>query len=83
VVQGQLQFENGRGYYIQRAHDRVWLSICEDKILVRQLQGLLDKRVEASGPLERQPRTTHGAVPPGGLFLQKFEIHAVTKNLSR
>jgi len=81
LVTGTLQFENGRGYFISvksKKHsgwnNRVWLAVSEDKIMVRQLQGLEGKSTTVKGELEQMPANVQAAVPPHGMYLRTFEI---------
>jgi hypothetical protein len=87
-VSGQLKFENGRGYYILtreakqgKAHPtetRVWLWVSENKVLVRELQGLMGKEVVATGPLYQMPAETQTSIPPLGMYLPEgFKIEEV------
>lgn len=80
-VTGVLHFLAGHGYYIsvKSASDadretRVWLHISENKILVRQLEGLTDKPVRAKGGLEQMPENSGSSVPPKGMYMSKFDI---------
>ena len=80
-VRGTLHFESGRGYFIAvkpatktEAEIRVWLWISENKVLVRQLQGLNGKEVIASGKLAQLPEGHGASVPPLGLYMSRFEI---------
>jgi hypothetical protein len=84
-VRGTLRFETGHGYYIAvrskgeaERETRVWLLICEDKVLVRQLQGLEGKQVRAEGDLEQMPDNVNAGVPPHGLYLGEFKIEGVS-----
>jgi hypothetical protein len=76
-VRGTLRFESGRGYFIavkpaDKAEQemRVWLRAAEDKVLVRQLEGLSGKEVTAKGKLAQMPATVRASVPPLGLYLR-------------
>jgi hypothetical protein len=80
-VRGTLRFESGRGYFIavkpaneKEQEMRVWLWISEDKVLVRQLQGLTGKEVIAKGKLGQMPEGVGASVPPLGMYLSRFEI---------
>ena len=80
-VRGTLRFESGRGYFIAvkptkqtEQEMRVWLWISENKVLVRQLQGLNGKEVLATGKLAQLPEGHHANVPPLGLYLSRFQI---------
>src|SRR5688572_28159832 len=82
-VRGMLQFQEGKGYFITaksgddlRAENIVWLWITENKILVKQLNGLVNSTVTAKGHLEQMPKNVRGSVPPDGMYLKKFEIEA-------
>jgi len=81
LVTGTLQFENGRGYFISVKstkhsgwNNRVWLAVSEDKIMVRQLQGLEGKSITVKGELEQMPANVQAAVPVHGMYLRTFEI---------
>ena len=76
-VRGTLRFENGRGYFIAvkpadkaKEEMRVWLRAAEDKVLVRQLQGLSGKEVIAKGELVQMPANVRASVPPLGVYLR-------------
>jgi len=76
-VRGTLRFENGRGYFIAvkpagkvKEEMRVWLRAAEDKVLVRQLQGLSGKEVIAKGELAQMPANVRASVPPLGVYLR-------------
>jgi hypothetical protein len=80
-VIGTLHFQQGRGYFISvkssRNHgweNRVWLWISEEKLLIRQLEGLIEKKVIAKGELEQMPQNVQASVPPQGMYLRKVEI---------
>ena len=80
-VRGTLNFESGRGYFISvkpadkvEQEMRVWLRVSEDKVLVRQLQGLTGKEVIAKGKLGQMPEGVGASVPPLGMYLSRFEI---------
>jgi hypothetical protein len=80
-VRGTLRFEAGHGYYISvhskaepERETRVWLRISENKVLVRQLQGLMGKHVRAEGNLEQMPDDVQASVPARGLYLLQFQI---------
>jgi hypothetical protein len=84
TVRGKLQFGNGRGWHIAvKSADhagretRVWLSLTEDKVTVRKLEGLNGKEVIARGRLEQMPADVGARVPPQGIYLcLRFEIEA-------
>src|SRR5690349_6067524 len=79
-VRGTLH--SGPGYFItvkpadrQDQEMRVWLFICEDKVLVRQLTALTGKEVVAKGRLSQMAEGSRGAVvPPLGLYFSRFSI---------
>jgi hypothetical protein len=78
-VTGILYFEPGHGYFISAnphadASNRVWLSISEQKMLVRDLENLQGKFVEASGPLKQMSANTKAAIPPLSMYLSDFSI---------
>jgi hypothetical protein len=80
-VRGTLRFESGHGYYIavkpfdKKEKDmRVWLWISEDKVLVRQLQGLEGKEVLARGKLGQLPEGHHASIPPLAMYMGRFDI---------
>jgi hypothetical protein len=81
-VRGTLHFESGRGYFISvKPADkvgremRVWLSVTEDKVTGRKLQGLAGKEVTAKGKLEQMLEDVGASVPPLGIYLRLgFEI---------
>ncbi|HEV3436464.1 MAG TPA: sigma-70 family RNA polymerase sigma factor [Gemmata sp.] len=84
VIRGELKFESGRGYFIDTATGtgspptaQVWLRISEDKVTGRLLEGLRGKDVVASGSLSQLPAGVGVAVPPLGMYLDKFEIREV------
>jgi hypothetical protein len=76
-VRGRLHFQEGQGYFISvksREHpggeNRVWLFISENKVLVRKLDGLVEKNVTANGELEQMPENVRAIVPPHGMYLR-------------
>jgi hypothetical protein len=80
--------DEGGGYYIAirpadapKRETRVWLWISEDKETVRKLEGLTGREVVARGLLEQLPEGVQAIVPPGGMYLQKFEIEAADRPL--
>ena len=81
-VRGTLRFESGRGYFISvksgdqaERESRVWLQVSENKVLVRQLEGLTGKQVMAKGNLEQMADNVRASVPPLGIYLRHgFEI---------
>jgi len=86
-VIGTLHFQEGQGYFISVRssehpgwENRVWLWITEDKILVRHLAGLVEKKVIAKGELEQMPENVRAIVPPQGMYLKSVEVEgAVAK----
>jgi hypothetical protein len=79
-LQGVLHFQEGRGYFIAvkskvnaGEENRVWLWISENKVLVRQLSELLEKRVIARGELEQMPDKVGASVPPHGMYLTNLQ----------
>jgi hypothetical protein len=83
-VTGVLRWrDEGGGYYIAirpgddpKRDTRVWLWISEDKVTARKLEGLKRKHVVARGLLQQLPEGVQALVPPGGMYLSKFEIEA-------
>lgn len=81
-VEGVLNFEPGRGYFIATrtggnhpTETRVWLWVSENKVVVRELEGLTGKEVVATGLLHQMPQDTRAVVPPMGLYLPEgFKI---------
>ncbi len=81
-VSGVLGFEAGRGYFLAVEPSgnpygaaRIWLKMSEDKILVRQLEGLKGQRVGAEGRLRRLPDDVLGAaIPAHAVVLEDFRI---------
>jgi len=76
-VHGMLHFQEGQGYFISvksrqlpGAENRVWLHISENKVLARQLEGLVEKNVTAKGELEQMPENVRASVPPHGMYLR-------------
>jgi hypothetical protein len=57
------------------------LRAAEDKVLVRQLEGLSGKEVIAKGELAQMPANVRASVPPLGLYLRRgFAIkHAAAR----
>jgi hypothetical protein len=88
-VTGTLYFEPGHGYFISAnphadASQRVWLFVSEQKSLVRDLENLKGKFVQARGPLEQIPATTKAVFPPYSMCLSDFSIAlASDKDLNR
>jgi hypothetical protein len=79
-VHGTLHFQEGQGFFISvksREHpdweNRVWLWISENKVLNRQLQGLMDRSVIVKGNLGQLPENVHASVPPLGMYLSPVE----------
>jgi len=79
-VHGMLHFQEGQGYFISvksREHrdweNRVWLWISENKVVVRKLQGLMDRNVTVKGELEQMPENIRASVPPHGMYLSHIE----------
>jgi len=84
-VRGTLRFQHGNGYFIAvssnanpGSENRVWLRISEDKVLVRRLEGLMEKEVIANGELEQMPENVRTSVPPNGMYLRNVEIEGTS-----
>jgi hypothetical protein len=79
-VHGMLHFQEGQGYFISvqsKEHpgweSRVWLWISENKVVVRQLEGLLERSVTVKGELEQMPENVHASVPPHGMYFSHMQ----------
>src|ERR1700730_18804638 len=79
-VHGRLHFQEGKGYFISvksKEHpgweNRVWLWVSENKVMVRQLQGLEERNVTAKGELEQMPDNIQASVPSRGMYLIRMQ----------
>jgi hypothetical protein len=80
-IDGVLGFEAGNGYFLEKAGGhRIWLRPSENKLLVRQLQELLNKPVVVTGELRRIPKNVVTSIPSGAdYFAYGFTIAPATK----
>jgi hypothetical protein len=79
-VHGTLHFQEGQGYFISvksRKHpgweNRVWLLLSENKVILRQLEGLKGRKVVAQGELEQMPDNVRASFPTQGMYLNLME----------
>jgi hypothetical protein len=76
TIHGVVGFESGRGYFIDEKSDhRIWLQMTENKLLVRDLQGLMNKSATVTGELRRVPKNVTTSIPAGAdYFVYGFTI---------
>lgn len=82
-VIGTLHFQESQGYFISVRssehpgwENRVWLWVSENKVFLRHLDGLVEKRVMAKGELEQMPDNVQANVPTRGMYLKNLEVEA-------
>jgi len=83
-VTGILYYEPSHGYFISAnpnagPTDRVWLSISENKVLLRDLEKLKGQFVEAKGLLEQIHPLTKAVFAPYSMYLSDFSIETAKK----
>jgi hypothetical protein len=75
-IHGVIGFESGHGFFIDEHNDhRIWLQMTESKLLVRDLQGLVNKSAIVTGELRRVPKNVTTSIPSGAdYFVYGFSV---------
>jgi hypothetical protein len=81
TIQGTLKFESGHGAFIEeKSGHRIWLQTTENKVLVRELQALLNSTVIVTGELRKVPFNVTMSIPAGAnYFSYGFTIRPLVK----